>query len=153
MLSSRLKAFVIPTSQMRPIPHARTSLPTISTSSPLASTTTAAVTCAASFAIGLRCRRSSTRPATKTIVTPARIPPSSLDHSMTPVASATKTPAANPAKMPTPPNVGVASACQRSSEGMATSRPPTGERRRSQRTAAETESAAIATIAFTTAKG
>ena len=32
-------------------------------------------------------------------------------------------------------------------------RAPTGERRRSQRTAAETESAAIATIAFTTAKG
>ena len=107
MLSSRLNAFVIPTSHRRPIAHARMSLPTISTFSPLARTTTAATICAPSFAIGLRCRRSSTSPATKTMVTPARIPPSSLDHSTAPVARASRMPAENPAKIPTPPNVGV----------------------------------------------
>ncbi len=37
--------------------------------------------------------------------------------------------------------------------GTATRRAPTDERRRSQRTAKQTESAAIATIAFTTGKG
>ena len=52
MLSSRLNAFVIPTSQRSPIAHARTSLPTISTLRPLASTMTAAPICAASFAMG-----------------------------------------------------------------------------------------------------
>ena len=88
MLSSRLNAFVMPTSHSSPIAHARMSFPTISTFRPLASTTTAAVICAASFARGLRRRRSSTRPATKTIVTPARIPPSSPDHSTAPLASA-----------------------------------------------------------------
>ena len=41
MLSRRLNAFVIPTSQRRPIAQARTSLPTISTLRPLARTTTA----------------------------------------------------------------------------------------------------------------
>ena len=153
MLSSRLKAFVMPTSQRRPIPHARMSFPTISTFSPLASTTTAAVICAASFAIGLRRRRSSMSPAPKTIVTPARIPPSSPLHSMIPAASATATPATKPAKIPTPPNVGVGCSCQRSSDGTATNRAPIGERRRSQRTATESENAAIATIAFTTGTG
>ena len=153
MLSSRLNAFVIPTSHSSPIAHARMSLPTISTFRPLASTTTAAVICAASFARGLRCRRSSTRPATKTIVTPARIPPSSPDHSTAPLASASAIPATNPAKMPTPPKVGVGCSCQRSSDGTATRRAPRGERRRSQRTAAATENAAIETIAITTGKG
>ena len=84
---------------------------------------------------------------------PTRIPPSSPDHSITPVANATAIPDVSPAKIPTPPKVGVGCSCHRSSDGTATSRAPTGERRRSQRTAAETESAAIATIAFTTAKG
>jgi hypothetical protein len=44
MLSRRLKAFVIPTSQSSPIATARTSLPTISTDSPLASAIVAAAT-------------------------------------------------------------------------------------------------------------
>ena len=52
MLSSRLKAFVIPTSQTSPTAVASTSLPTISTVRPEASTTPAAANCAASFAIG-----------------------------------------------------------------------------------------------------
>jgi hypothetical protein len=55
--------------------------------------------------------------------------------------------------MPTPPNVGVGCSCQRSSDGTATRRAPTDERRRSQRTAKETEIAAIDTIAITTGKG
>ena len=53
MLSSRLNAFVIPTSQTRPITIASTSLPTISTESPLASTIPAAANWAASFIHGL----------------------------------------------------------------------------------------------------
>ncbi len=52
MLSSRLKAFVIPTSQTSPSAVASTSLPTISTVRPDASTTAAAANWAASFAIG-----------------------------------------------------------------------------------------------------
>ena len=154
MLSSRLNAFVIPTSQSSPIAHASTSLPTISTSSPLARTTTAAVICAASFAIGLRCRRSSTSPATKTIVTPARIPPSSPLHSTAPVASATSDSRRRSRRRCRPrrraASAGRASA---SSDGTATSRAPTGERSRSQRTAAATANAAIDTIAITTGKG
>ena len=153
MLSRRLNALVMPTSQSRPIAHAMTSLPTSSTFSPLASTTTAAVIWAASFAIGLRCQTSSTSPATKTIVTPARMPPSSPVHSMIPDASATAIPAAKPAKIPTPPKVGVGRSLHLSPVGTATSRAPTGERRRSQRTAAATENAAIATIAFTIGEG
>ena len=42
MLSSRLNAFVMPTSHRSPIAHASTVFPTISTSSPLASTIAAA---------------------------------------------------------------------------------------------------------------
>ena len=59
----------------------------------------------------------------------------------------------NPAKIPTPPNVGVACACQRSPLGCATRRSPSGVRRRAQRTAKVTGNAAIATIASTACKG
>ena len=52
MLSSRLNAFVIPTSQRSPIARASASLPTISTERPAAKTTPAAANCAASFASG-----------------------------------------------------------------------------------------------------
>ena len=52
MLSSRLNAFVIPTSQTSPSTVASTSLPKISTVSPEASTTPAAANWAASLAIG-----------------------------------------------------------------------------------------------------
>ena len=54
MLSSRLNAFVIPTSQTRPSAVAATSLEMISTRTPAASTSTAAATCAAIFASGER---------------------------------------------------------------------------------------------------
>ena len=61
MLSSRLKAFVIPTSQTIPRTVASTLEPTISTVSPEASTIPAAANCAASLAIGLSVKRSSSQ--------------------------------------------------------------------------------------------
>ena len=128
MLSSRLNAFVIPTSQTSPIAQASTSLPTISTSSPLASAKTAAPICAASFAIGLRWRRSSTSPATNSSAMPPKIPPSSALHSMAPVASASSTATTKPAKIPTPPNIGVARSCHLWLLGSATRRVPRVER-------------------------
>ncbi len=54
MLSSRLNAFVIPISQIRPSAVATTGFEMISTRMPAASTTTAAATCAAIFASGER---------------------------------------------------------------------------------------------------
>ena len=49
MLSSRLKAFVIPTSQSTPSAAARTSFATISTDRPMTSAIAAAPNCAPSF--------------------------------------------------------------------------------------------------------
>ena len=66
MLSSRLNAFVIPTSQKRAIATPSTSFSTSSTRRPAAIAMAAAPNCAASFASGLRWRMSSTSPATKT---------------------------------------------------------------------------------------
>ncbi len=77
MLSSRLNAFVIPTSQTRPIAARATSLPTISTESPLASTIPAAANWAASFASGRSESEVVSSPATKRSAQPARIPSSS----------------------------------------------------------------------------
>ena len=77
MLSSRLKAFVMPTSQMTATATARTSLPITSTRSPLPTTIAAAPNCAASLASGGRWRTSSTRPAAKSSAQPPRIPQSS----------------------------------------------------------------------------
>ena len=54
MLSSRLKAFVIPTSQKKAIAAASTSFVTSSTRSPAAIAMPAAANCATSFASGLR---------------------------------------------------------------------------------------------------
>ena len=54
MLSSRLKAFVIPTSQKTAIATPSTSFDTSSTRRPAAIAMPAAATCAASFARGLR---------------------------------------------------------------------------------------------------
>ena len=58
------------------------------------------------------------------------------------------TPATSPRKIPTPPNTGVARSCQRSPDGVATSRSPTRVRSRPVRTSAATENAAIAATAF-----
>ena len=97
MLSSRLKAFVIPTSQ-KSGDHDRRARrsSTSSTRRPAAIAIPAAANWAASFAIGLRCRTSSTSPATKRTPQPARIPASSHDGSTAPTASARATPAASP---------------------------------------------------------
>ena len=78
MLSSRLNAFVIPTSQTSASTSATTSLPTISTESPLASTITAAANWAASFGSGLSEKMSSASPARKRSAQPPRIPSSSV---------------------------------------------------------------------------
>ena len=59
MLSSRLKAFVMPTSQTSAIATASTSLPITSRRRPLPTTIAAAPNCAASLASGGRRRRSS----------------------------------------------------------------------------------------------
>jgi len=63
MLSSRLNAFVMPTSQTIPSAHASTSLPTICTRTPAAITSAAAATCATIFPSGGSRKTSSTRPA------------------------------------------------------------------------------------------
>ena len=154
MLSSRLKALVIPTSQKTAIATPSTSFVTSSTRRPAAIAIPAAAICAASFASGLRWRTSSTTPATKSSPHPARIPASSHDASTAPTAIASATPAASPQAMPTPPNVGVARSCQRSPVGCATSLDAAeGARRRAQRANAATGRAAIVTAASTVAKG
>ena len=154
MLSSRLKAFVIPTSQKSAIATPSTSFSTSSTRRPAAIAIDAAPTCAASFANGLRWRMSSTSPAAKTSPVPARIPASCQVGSRAPTASARRTPAVTPAAMATPPNVGVARSCQRSPLGSATSREATaGARSRAHRASAATGNAAIVTTASTLREG
>ena len=95
-----------------------TSLPITSTLRPLATTIAAALNCAASFAIGAGGSRSSTSPAAKRSVTAAEDAPELAGPVDDPaIASATAIPAAKPAKIPTPPNVGVGRSCQRSPVG------------------------------------
>ena len=107
MLSRRLKAFVIPTSQSRPIAHARTSLPTISTFRPLASTTTAAAICAASFATGLEVPEVVDEPGDEDD-RDAGEDPAELARPLDRAGREREQDAAEkPAKIPTPPNSGV----------------------------------------------
>src|SRR5688572_1276491 len=154
MLSSRLRAFVMPTSQKKAITIPSTSFVTSSTRSPAAIAIPAAANWAASFATGLIGRTSSTSPATTRIAPPAMIPASSHDASSAPTRTATTAPAASPAAIPTPPNVGVMRPCRRVPVGCATSRPPTdGERRRAQSTKDATGSATTVTAALTADKG
>ena len=74
MLSSRLKAFVIPISQTIPIGMPIQWVLTISTLVPVDSTMIAAPSWLASLTSGGSERTSSIRPATKRRVAPARIP-------------------------------------------------------------------------------
>ena len=74
MLSSRLKAFVIPTSQITASAIAIDWLWTSWTVVPVASTIAAPPSCAASFAMGGSARTSSMRPATKRRRAPAQMP-------------------------------------------------------------------------------
>ena len=111
----------------------------------------AASTCAASFATGLSEKTSSARPARKRIVQPATIPSSSLLAGAAPIARHAPSPAAKPAKMPTPPSSGVERVCQRSSRGAATTRRPSGERTTAQITNAVTGRATATTANLTCA--
>jgi len=147
MLSSRLKALVIPTSHTIAIAVATTSFAISSTRRPLATAMPAAPNCAASFATGPRCRRSSRRPAAKRRMHPPTIPASCQLASTAPAATASSTPARSPHVMPTPPNVGVARACQRSPVGTATRRSPSEDRSSAHRTTDATGRAAIVTAA------
>ena len=153
MLSSRLKAFAIPTSQTSATTVASTSLPITSTRRPLAMTMPAAPNCAPSFASGLRWRTSSISPAAKRSVQPPTIPQSSPRPWTAPIATATTVAAAKPAKMPTPPKMGVARSCQRSPDGTATNRAPTEELRSARSTRYEMGRATIAMAALTTWEG
>src|SRR5436309_11557496 len=69
-----------------------------------------------------------------------------------PAAAASQSPALKPAKMPTPPSIGVGASCQRSALGRATSRRASGDPRRSQIATAEAGSATIATALVTGAQ-
>ncbi len=120
MLSRRLNAFVIPTSQASAIATPSTGFETSCTLSPVESTTAAAASWAPILTGGLSVRRSSTRPAVKRIRQPVRIPKSSQLPSITPKARHAPTPARIPATMPTPPSEGVVSVDQRSPVGAAT---------------------------------
>ena len=153
MLSSRLNAFVMPTSQMSATTPARMSFeisPEIVR--PLKITSPAAANWAASFGIGPSEKRSSRRPATKRIAQPPRTARSSRLAGAAPTAIATPTPVKRPATIPIPPNIGVVRSCQRSSRGAAANRLVSGVRSSSQMAAAAAGNAAIAASAFTEQK-
>ncbi len=148
MLSSRLSAFVIPTSQTTPIAAASTLLPTISTERPVASAIAAAPNWTASLTAAGSERMSSIRPATKRSVAAARIPSSSSWSCTAPAAIAAPMPAASPRKRPIPPKVGVSCSLQRSPVGWAINRRATGDRSRAQMTKALTGRATAAAAAL-----
>ena len=142
MLSRRLNAFVIPTSQITATMSAMTSLPIICNERPPISTQHAARTWAPSFTTGPSERTSSAKPATKRIAEPTRIAASSFVPGAAPAAMHAPIPARKPAKIPTPPRSGVARVCQRSCRGAATTSRPSGDRTTAQITIAATGSPA-----------
>ena len=96
MLSSRLNAFVMPTSQRTPIAIAIRCTCTICTEVPVERTIAAAPSCAASFQRALSVQMSSTRPARKTSVAAAEMPISCSLARSGPTATASETPATRP---------------------------------------------------------
>ena len=132
MLSSKLNAFVIPSSQTTASAVAATPFEMMWTRSPDQMTSAAAPPCAASFASGGSRKMSSTRPATKRMAQPPRIPPSSRLAGMTCVATAMPDATSIPAKIPLPPSSGVERVCQRSERGAATTWRAAGVFRRAQ---------------------
>ena len=151
MLSSRLKAFVIPTSQKSAIATPRTSFVTSSTRRPAA----IAIPAAANW------RRASQRAQVADVVdepgdeedpAPARIPASSQDGSTAPTATASADAGGEPGRD--------ADAAERRRRavvpalaGRGRRGAPIGERSRAQRTRDATGSAAIVTAALTAGKG
>ena len=120
MLSSRLKAFVMPTSQTtRDGVREDLVRDRSATFRPLESTSAGgrrAGRRASGSAPSEKSRRA--RPAAKRIAQPPRIRQNSPARAGTaPTASARPTPAAMPATIPRPPNIGVGRSCQRSSRG------------------------------------
>src|SRR6266540_3082389 len=132
MLSSRLKAFVIPTSQTTAIGTAIQSFFTSSTVSPFETTIAVAPNWAASFAQGGSEKASSSRPTANRSPVPPRIASSSVLPPTAPARIARPTPASSPVKIPIPPTAGVSRLCQRSSLGFAANTPASGERRATQ---------------------
>ncbi len=97
MLSSRLNAFVRPTIQNRPRGIATHSAWTSCTVVPVESTMTAPAICAPSFHFAGSDQRSSTSPAAKSSVAPAKRPTSALLAVSGPSATASQMPAVIPA--------------------------------------------------------
>ena len=149
MLSRKLNAFVMPTSQTSASGIAIQSEWTISTVRPPQIATPAAATCAASFGKGPSERTSSTSPVTKSTAAPPRMPRSVESASTAPSATAAPAPARMPAKIAMPPSVGVSRSCQRSRAGSATIRFWSGERSVAQTRNAVTGAATKATAALT----
>src|ERR1700736_5496302 len=154
MLSSRLNAFVMPTSQTSRIAVATTWFDTRWTCfSLVASTIAAAPNWAPSFASGGKVNRSSARPAAKSSAQPPTTPQSSAELRTACTETASATPPSSPAKIPTPPSDGVTVVCQRSPVGAATTRRASRERSVTQITAAAAGKAAAAASTFTRPDG
>jgi hypothetical protein len=150
MLSSRLNAFVIPTSQTTPIGTAIQSFLTSSTVSPCVSTIAVAPSCAASFASGGNEKASSTSPVTNRSAAARMIATSSELAPIAPKPIAAPSPATIPAKTPIPPSNGVSRRCQRSRVGLATSTRASGERSAAQIAVAAAGRATAETSEITT---
>ena len=154
MLSSRLNAFVIPTSQRIPSGTAIQSVPTSSTVRPLQSDDRGRADLRAELGprrerveIVDEARQEEQRAA-------AEHAPELRVGSTTPQARARPLPRREAGEqMPRPPTSGVASPCQRSSRGAAERRRASGERSAARITAYEATRAAIATSAITEGKG
>ena len=154
MLSSRLNAFVMPTSQKIASGHA---------------TTCVWISCDAragrehdhrggDLQRELQLRRERTQvvdePGDEEERDPGVDPGELLASAgIAPAATAAQSPTLSPAKMPTPPKSGVGTSCQRSLEGTATSRRCSRVARRSQIASAEAGRAAIAARVLTSAEG
>src|SRR5215203_937217 len=148
MWSSRLNAFVIPTSQTTASGTATQSFLTSSTVRPFVSTIAAAPPCAASFATAGNPNASSSSPTANSRAAAPMIASSVLLPLTAPTAIASPTPARIPAKTPIPPRAGVSRVCQRSLDGFAARRAASGVRNTVQITAPHTGNAIAETSAL-----
>ena len=142
MLSSRLKAFVMPTSQSRPIAVARTPFETISTRSPAASTIAAAPICARAWRAAAASAGRRRAPTTKTIAQPPRMPaqlPRRVDRAREQAGARRRRRGRRRCRCRR--TTASRCSCQRSPDGAATNRRPTGVRSSAQIVSAATGSA------------